>query len=438
MKPTRTIFTIALLLIASVLEAQQGKLDSLRQLIQPGREDSVTAYLYDKMFNAAIGTLPDSALVYAKKMAAMGEVIRNEHVKSLGNNHVAQVYFMKENRPQALNYLLLSLASYEKLHDSVSAARCYNNIGVLYLHLDQYDNALKYYEKSLAIQLAKSDTLGYAQSYGNMGIAYMSKKDYDKALSLCLRSLSIKQHMKKKHNVSNELVNIGNIYYYKEKYDSAFYYNQQAYTIRLELKDTLGLGTACNNLGTIYRKLGKPEESIQFQLLSVLFSKRSGNLEALKNAYMGLAEVYEDKKDYHQAFDYYKLSSSIKDSLLNESTNKSIAEMQTRFDTEKKEKENELLKKEAELKDDQLAAQETEKKYFYGVGALILALALALLIAFRTKQRANILLSAQKAQIEEQKKEIVDSIHYARRIQQSQLPTDLYLERNIKRLKRKD
>ena len=105
---------------------------------------------------------------------------------------------------------------------------------------------------------------------------------------------------------------------------------------RTKTKDTTGLATTCNNLGSIYRKLGKPEDAIRLQQQAIFYCKRSHNMEALKNSYLGLSEVYEDKKDYAKAFEYFKLQAGVKDSILNESTNKSIAEMQTRFDSEKK------------------------------------------------------------------------------------------------------
>jgi hypothetical protein len=40
----------------------------------------------------------------------------------------------------------------------------------------------------------------------------------------------------------------------------------------------------------------------------------------------------------------------------------------------------------------------------------------------------------QKHLVEEKQKEILDSIHYAKRIQQSLLPTEKYIERHLNRL----
>jgi len=65
-------------------------------------------------------------------------------------------------------------------------------------------------------------------------------------------------------------------------------------------------------------------------------------------------------------------------------------------------------------------------------------------IGYRQKQKANLLLAKQRDEIqmqktlvEEQKRDIIDSIRYARRIQQSLLPTEKYIERVLKKLKDK-
>jgi uncharacterized protein YoxC len=95
-----------------------------------------------------------------------------------------------------------------------------------------------------------------------------------------------------------------------------------------------------------------------------------------------------------------------------------------------------------------------EKSWRY---VLIAAIALIVLLLFfifnryMIKQKANVALSQKNEAIERQNrliekqrdelsdknKAIVDSIHYAKRIQQSLLPTNKYIEKNLKRLNNK-
>ena len=65
-------------------------------------------------------------------------------------------------------------------------------------------------------------------------------------------------------------------------------------------------------------------------------------------------------------------------------------------------------------------------------------------ISWRNKQRANKALAEKNAEInlqkeiiEEKQKEVMDSIRYAKRIQQSLLPTEKYIARNLTDLNKK-
>ena len=51
-----------------------------------------------------------------------------------------------------------------------------------------------------------------------------------------------------------------------------------------------------------------------------------------------------DEKEFDEALEYYKLYTSIKDSIYNSGKMKIISEMQTKYETEKKEKENKKTK----------------------------------------------------------------------------------------------
>jgi hypothetical protein len=50
-------------------------------------------------------------------------------------------------------------------------------------------------------------------------------------------------------------------------------------------------------------------------------------------------------------------------------------------------------------------------------------------------EEQKLLVESQKYIVEEKQKEILDSIRYAKRIQESLLPTETYIDRNIRKLK---
>ena len=140
------------------------------------------------------------------------------------------------------------------------------------------------------------------------------------------------------------------------------------------------------------------------------------NEDIVKN-YKTLSEVYEkwNKKDI--ALEYHKKYTELRDSVFNEEKHFQIAELQTQYETEKKEQQ-------IVLQDIQLEkARSVLRLQRYLTIAFILAFIFAAAIAvlsfrwYKIKKRDNLILSEQKKLIERKNSLITDSINYAQRIQ---------------------
>ena len=142
---------------------------------------------------------------------------------------------------------------------------------------------------------------------------------------------------------------------------------------------------------------------------------------------------------YKDAAYYYEKTFALKDTLYNEQSSKQIEEMNVRYETEKKDKD--LM-----LKDSEIAIQlAASKQKSLQMNALLVVLFVILVFAFyifrsyKQKKKANEIISIQKKEVEFQKeiieqkqKEIIDSINYAKRIQQSLMPTEKYIASKLK------
>jgi hypothetical protein len=72
------------------------------------------------------------------------------------------------------------------------------------------------------------------------------------------------------------------------------------------------------------------------------------------------------------------------------------------------------------------------------VTSVAFAVAIITLIIFRSlniTKKQKFIIKNQKELVEEKQKEILDSIHYAKRIQNALLPTEKYIQKNIDRMK---
>src|ERR1051326_9016080 len=156
----------------------------------------------------------------------------------------------------------------------------------------------------------------------------------------------------------------------------------------------------------------------------------------LLDGYVAAGNAYEGKKDFKKAGEYLHKYISLKDSIYTDNIAKQIAEMQSKYDSEKKQKEIELLEaKNGEQRNLILGA-------VFGVFLLLLLVGMVY-SRYRVKQRANNQLEIsnnqlqqlneiinkrndeielQSAELRGKNKDITDSIVYARRIQSAIMP----------------
>ena len=133
----------------------------------------------------------------------------------------------------------------------------------------------------------------------------------------------------------------------------------------------------------------------------------------------------------------YDLQILMRDSMKNEQGRKAVFKQQLKFEYEQKEAEA----KAEQDKKDVMTEEESRRKniiiWSAAGGLALLGVFLFILFnRFRIIRRQKTIIEKQKLTVDEKQKEILDSIHYAKRIQESLLPSEKYIERSLKRLKK--
>ena len=89
----------------------------------------------------------------------------------------------------------------------------------------------------------------------------------------------------------------------------------------------------------------------------------------------------------------------------------------------------------------QLKQEKTQRVALYGGLVLVIAFSGFVFNRFRVTQKQKVIIEQQKvlvdeafAQLEEKNKEVMDSIHYAKRIQTALMPNEKYIEKTLNKL----
>jgi len=138
--------------------------------------------------------------------------------------------------------------------------------------------------------------------------------------------------------------------------------------------------------------------------------------------------------NFKSAYDYYERSSLIKDSIYNEKNAHIINEMEAKYQNEKKQLKIESLNQKNELTEAKLSKQKITIMLVLLVALLCVIGVLFVIRSNRKIKKAHAIISRQKHLVEEKQKEILDSIHYAKRIQNSLLTSEMYIKKSLKRL----
>jgi adenylate cyclase len=451
----RGISVLGVLFGLLVLRAYAGhNTDSLANLLKTNLPDTEKIEILNQLLWDLKETHPDQAIVYGKQAVELGTKINRKRSIAQSMSNLGTVFYISGNYPEALSYYLRSLEVREQLKDSNAMSKSYNNIALVYYEQGQLDYALAYHNKSLAIKLKTNDLKGISTSYGNIGNVYYKYAQQSKGgkkdslLRICLtyqiKTLDIQSQMVERDPGNSNLLvaksgtynNLGNIYFEKAivsqnpaEYQLALNYHQKALDLQQEIGDTRGVSHSFINMAGIFEKTRHEEQAILFYNKALDISIPIHLMEEQKACYEGLSDVYEKKKDFEKSLFYYKKFNSMKDSILDIAKSEQITEMQTKYDADKKTREIELLQKDNALREAELSKQKTVRNSFIIGFGLVIALVLILFNRYRIKNQAAEALRLQNSIIEAKQKEILDSIHYAKRIQQSLLPSDKYIDR---------
>jgi serine phosphatase RsbU (regulator of sigma subunit) len=268
-------------------------------------------------------------------------------------------------------------------------------------------------------------------NYCNLGLVYTYTQEYPKAFKCYETALGIYQKNGKHLGMADVYTNMALIYYDLGAYDRSLELHQKALAIYLKSSDKRRLNVSYENIGGVYYKLNEDRKAEESFLKAIKISNEIGDKEGIQMSASGLVELYYRQGDFKKAYEYHLISTAVKDSLLNEESGRQIAEMNAKYESEKKDKE--LLEKDSEIAEQESRSKQQSVIIISATVGMILVSVFGLFVlrSYRQKQKSNMAIIEQKTTIELKNKEILDSIHYAKRIQSALLAGDKLLKNNL-------
>lgn len=256
-------------------------------------------------------------------------------------------YFNEKNAARALQYYFKALEMCKTIDDTYDERLfIFLHLGYIYTYLNDSEKRLEYQLKGLRLAKHARSKEDMAIFYNQIGITYFGMNEYDLALEYYNKALSVCREMNKTEWIRATKISIAAIYRDRGDY-------RKSENILLELlaetrkgRDKLLLSQNLNIIGKNYflMKQYKKAERCYAEALQSVRSLDSKTM--LRVLYENYSDLYAAVGKFREALDFYKKNIELRDEISNREKQRQIAEIQEKYEAEKREMKIKFLKKE--------------------------------------------------------------------------------------------
>ncbi|MDO5979387.1 sensor histidine kinase [Flavivirga spongiicola] len=454
---------IILCFISSFAFSQNKKIDSLKLIVGVSQDSFKIAKVNLQLAKLHERIDLNKGKIYAYKAF---KYKANDSLLAETNNQLGRFQFFTAQLDSATYYFENTKRLLQKLNDEKRVAIVNISLGAIQLRLGDYNKTIKTLTESATYFEKTNDSLNTAKCYSNIASAFAELELYPKAIEYSEKALGVFENLKQTPFQLITLPNLATQYYKNGDTIKAIIYNNEAEQLAIKVNDKRSLSIIYNNLGELY--LDKAPQRAQLYLEKTLQLKNEINLKSgieitqsnlgyihLKNknykiaisyfnkaikqvkgkplvfVYNNLKEAYKGLGQINKALEYSEKSNILNDSILNTENQKNFLEVQTKYETEKKEKE--IL----QLQTDNIKVNYKRKQNRNLLIATLFALLLALLLIYFLQKNAKKkrIIMEQNLTIQEQdfnqllktqELEGIDAIINAQEIERHKMAADLH------------
>jgi signal transduction histidine kinase len=454
---TRALLTIAILFLSLQLISQIEKRDSLLKLLPSANEDTSRVLLSLHLADVYETNNQDSCRFYLEEAKRLSSLIKFERGLYLYYEQLMILSFTKGEYDSAMVQSGYALELARKLNDSGAIINILANTGILYQYLGQFDKNLEYLLQALDLLEKRKETNKLSAIYHNIGNAYFNLNQYRKSLDYCFLSLKIYFQTGKNSYPNRVYAAIGQNYAELRMTDSALHYYKISVTESIKVMDKYAEGTIYGYMADTYAARSDYKEMLEVAKKSYSLSKelqssqmlasslynlayanhlngdnavaknyinealdlatKDSLTDELKNIYTVLSFVAAREGDGKTSYWAKQKYDSIQKALLNEQVIKTTAELEKKYESEKKDKQ--II-----LQQSQLQKKEIMNYILIGSAAIVIVISILLYRNYRQKQKL------QQQRIRELEKEqqlmAIDAVLKGEEKERTRLAKDLH------------
>jgi DNA-binding CsgD family transcriptional regulator len=299
--------------------------------------------------NNLVFEAPDSSRVMAKHAIALAEDIQNDTLIARGYHLLGLVEAVQGNYSLSQEYSLKALGIFEKYQLLKRQSGTLSNIAGVIIEEERYRDAIVYLKQSLKLDEQLGDGAGIASDYNNLGVAYRKLNLPDSARYYY--NLEFQHAAQLDSTIRGEFMaranyNIGYTYILQKKYEQAKQHLQAGHAYYRRVNDTYALSYGLWYEARLAYETGASHKGIQIAHQGLAQANRLKLDEVRLNLFAIMSDAHAALQRYDSALYYQKQHQAVTDSMYTNKKARMVAELQYVYETEKKDREILVLKKE--------------------------------------------------------------------------------------------
>ena len=288
----------------------------------------------------------------------------------------------------ALGQMQLARQIYTEINDTLSLMATSLGIGIIMEKWQRYDRAEAYYKQSLNHFIKTDNITQQTNLLLHLGDVYLKQGENIEALRYYKEAFNNNKRESHKKLESICYSNLGEVFHKMGNNDSALFYQKKALEIKYVINDRQRIAISLFNMAEIYYDLEQNAKSKQY-LEECIFLARDMKLKELEmNSLYLMSEILNAEGNYKESNNLLKAYINLKAEIFNESSNKSLNEIEVRYESERIERENEILRQKDAI--NILNLEREQDNRLFAVLIIIFILTVSLITIFFINSRNNI------------------------------------------------
>lgn len=421
------VLTAILLAVTSLFAQNLHSVDSLLKIVTFDKNLLKKYQAFITLGGEYVFTNADSSIIYDKAALSVAKELKNDSLIANAYYAIASIEATRNNYEPALHYCDSAFTFFKKTNNIYALAMVrnvqggvymasgkneqaslmffdavdytksdtesnrilftYHNLVILFNGMDKHEKALEYAFKQYqwAKRINIPEEIGYACS--NIVDTYLALKDSAKTITYINEFLNTTKNTQDLYLQVVGKNQLGILSTIKKNYQQAASFFLQSLKLNNNLVDQQ-LGCICLlNLGKTYQKMKLYEKADSCFLKAIDITYQLNIKVERKEAYEMLMQDAAATSRFNKAFIYAGLLQCLKDSLLNEKSENALADAETRYKLDEKNKELELIQAEQKLRVSDLSRQRTQKFIFLFATLTVLVISLLIFNRYKLKKR---------------------------------------------------